>query len=197
MAILVEHDKRKQEILEKALDVFINEGYEDVTFQKIADRCGITRTTLYIYFNNKREIFLWSIKQMLSNMEIEFKEIQNDASLSAQKMLRKICSRLIEHCNENKKLFNVLLAYFMQLKKTGVDPKERIRRRVVKLRHLLTSIIIRGIQNNEFKDCNVHEMNELLYGIFEAAIFRLTVLNQDDCTETQKMIDLAIDGFLA
>ena len=62
MAILVEHDKRKQEILEKALDVFINEGYEDVTFQKIADRCGITRTTLYIYFNNKREIFLWSIK---------------------------------------------------------------------------------------------------------------------------------------
>ncbi len=46
MAIIVEHDKRKHTILDKALDVFVDEGYEDATFQKIADRCGITRTTL-------------------------------------------------------------------------------------------------------------------------------------------------------
>lgn len=197
MAILVEHDKRKQEILEKALDVFINEGYEDVTFQKIADRCGITRTTLYIYFNNKREIFLWSIKQLLSGIENEVNLIQNDKSLTSEETLRKICHKIIDHCNENTKLFNVLLTYFMQLKKTGVNPRDRIRRRVVKLRHLLTSIMITGIQAGEFKDKNVHDMNELLYGIFEAAIFRLTVLNQDDNTEAYKLIDLAIDGFLA
>ena len=43
MAIIVEHDKRKREILDKALDVFIEEGYEDATFQKIADKCGISR----------------------------------------------------------------------------------------------------------------------------------------------------------
>ena len=55
MAIIVEHDKRKKEILETALDLFMEKGYEDVTFQKIADRCGITRTTLYIYFKNKKE----------------------------------------------------------------------------------------------------------------------------------------------
>ena len=35
MAIVVEHDKRKKEILDKALDVFVEEGYEDVTFQKL------------------------------------------------------------------------------------------------------------------------------------------------------------------
>jgi len=197
MAILVEHDKRKQEILEKALDVFINEGYEDVTFQKIADRCGITRTTLYIYFNNKREIFLWSIKQLLAGLEVEFNQIQQDNSLNAEQKLRKICYIILERCSQNLKLFNVLLTYFMQLKKTGVNPRDRIRRRVVKLRHLLTSILLCGIQAGEFKDKNVHDMNELLYGIFEASIFRLTVLNQDDCAETQKMIDLVIDGFLA
>ena len=64
MAIVVEHEKRKKEILEKSLELFIAEGYEDVTYQKIADRCGITRTTLYIYFKNKREIFSFSIKQL-------------------------------------------------------------------------------------------------------------------------------------
>ena len=31
MAIVVEHEKRRAEILEKALDVFTEEGYEDAT----------------------------------------------------------------------------------------------------------------------------------------------------------------------
>ena len=35
MAIVVEHEKRKKEILDKALDLFMENGYEDVTFQKI------------------------------------------------------------------------------------------------------------------------------------------------------------------
>ena len=68
MAIIVEHEKRRHEILDKALEVFVDEGYEDATFQKIADKCGITRTTLYIYFKNKKEIFLWSIKQLTEKL---------------------------------------------------------------------------------------------------------------------------------
>ena len=85
MATVVEHDKRKTEILQKSIDVFMREGYEDVTFQKIADRCGITRTTLYIYFKNKREIFLYSIKQLTEGMEQELVSIVKDESLSSQK----------------------------------------------------------------------------------------------------------------
>lgn len=34
MAIIVEHEKRRKEILQKSLDVFVEEGYEDVTYQK-------------------------------------------------------------------------------------------------------------------------------------------------------------------
>lgn len=75
MAIVVEHEKRKREILEKSFQLFIEDGYEDVTYQKIADKCGITRTTLYIYFKNKREIFLWSIKQLTNDVEQELIEI--------------------------------------------------------------------------------------------------------------------------
>ena len=78
MAIVVEHDKRKHDILQKSLDVFIEEGYEDATFQKIADRCGITRTTLYIYFKNKHEIFLGSIKELLSALEVSLSAILAD-----------------------------------------------------------------------------------------------------------------------
>ncbi|MDR2521774.1 MAG: TetR/AcrR family transcriptional regulator, partial [Spirochaetaceae bacterium] len=33
MSIIIEHEKRKCEILEKALDVFIEDGFENATIQ--------------------------------------------------------------------------------------------------------------------------------------------------------------------
>ena len=197
MAIVVEHDKRKQEILQKSLDVFIEEGYEDATFQKIADRCGITRTTLYIYFKNKHEIFLGSIKELLSEVETNLKEIMSDSSLSSETALRKVLSSLTDACESNKKLFSVLLNYLMQLKKSGVDTSERVRRRVIRLRHLLSTIVIKGIQKGEFKEVNVKDVNETLYGLMESAIFRIAVLNQDDVADIKAALNTTVDLFKA
>lgn len=196
MAIIVEHDKRKHEILQKSLDVFIEEGYEDSTFQKIADCCGITRTTLYIYFSNKHEIFLGSIKELLSGLEVSISDVVSNASITAENALRQTLMIIIDLCSENKKLFNVILNYLMQIKKTGDSPNERVRRRVLKLKHVLSTLMIRGIQNKEFKECNVKEMNELVYGLIEAAIFRLAVLDQTEISDIKKTLNLAIDGFL-
>ena len=197
MAIVVEHDKRKQEILQKSLDVFIEEGYEDATFQKIADRCGITRTTLYIYFKNKHEIFLGSIKELLSEVEINLKEIMSDTSLSSEEALRRVLASLTDACESNKKLFSVLLNYLMQLKKSGVDTSERVRRRVIRVRHLLSTIVIKGIQKGEFKELNVKDVNETLYGLMESAIFRIAVLNQDDVADIKAALNTTVDLFKA
>lgn len=197
MAIVVEHDKRKQEILQKSLDVFIEEGYEDATFQKIADRCGITRTTLYIYFKNKHEIFLGSIKELLAELEISLKKIMNTSSLNAELSLRKVLSTLADSIESNKKLFTVLLNYLMQLKKSGVDTNERVLRRVIRLRHLLSTILIKGIQSKEFKEINVKDINDTLYGLLESAIFRIAVLNKDDVADVRAALNTTVDLFKA
>ena len=194
MATIVEHDKRKHEILQKALDVFIEEGFEDVTFQKIADRCGITRTTLYIYFKNKREIFLWSIKQLTSRLEAELVSIVKNKSVSAETALRSMLEKIIDECQENQKLFSVLLPYLLQLQKSGIDSGERVRRRVIRLRHLLSLLVIQGIKNGEFNNINVKDTNELLYSFIESAIFRLVILNQNNIQEMKSAVNLAIDG---
>jgi len=196
MAIIVEHDKRKQEILQKSLDVFIEEGYEDATFQKIADRCGITRTTLYIYFKNKHEIFLGSIKELLSELEISLKEVIKDKTKNAETTLRQILDTIITRCEENTKLFSVLLNYLMQLKKSGVDTNYRVRRRVIKMHHILVTIIIQGIRGGEFKDGNVKIMEERLYALIESAIFRIAVLNQSDLTTIKASMNQTVDSFL-
>jgi AcrR family transcriptional regulator len=196
MAIVVEHEKRKHEILAKALDLFVEEGYEDVTFQKIADRCGITRTTLYIYFKNKREIFLWSLKQLTSAFETQIMEVISDKSLSAEDCLRKMFGVIIDGCEENSQLFTILLTYLLQLSKSGVDPAERVTRRVIRLQHLMSTIIIRGIQDGEFKKVSVKEANSMFYSLIESAIFRLSVLNQKNIEDVRASLNLAIDGIL-
>lgn len=194
MAIIVEHDKRKHEILQKSLDVFVEEGYEDATFQKIADRCGITRTTLYIYFNNKYDIFLGSIKELLSDLESSLVEVMKNQSLSSEEMLKQIVTKILEKCESNKKLFSVLLNYLMQLKRAGIDPNERVQRRVVRVKHILSTILIGGIDKKEFKEVNIKDMNELLYGLIEASIFRIAVLNQKDINDIKNSLFLAIES---
>lgn len=193
MATIVEHEKRKHEILQKALDVFMEEGYEDVTFQKIADRCGITRTTLYIYFKNKREIFIWSIKQLTAGIEVKLMEFIQNKELNASDCLRKMMFLVLDECKENHKLFNVVLSYLLTLQKSGINPAERVRRRVIRLRHLISLLIIRGNNSNEFNNVNIKDSNELLYGLIESAIFRIAVLGQSNIDEVYGAIDLAIN----
>lgn len=194
MAIIVEHEKRKREILERALDVFVAEGYEDATFQKISDRCGITRTTLYIYFKNKREIFMFSIKQLTEGLEQSLLEIMNNPEYSSSEILRNVAITILEKCVSNRKLFNVLLSYLLQLQKTGKNPGERVRRRTIRLRHLLSKIIIDGINKGEFKDVNVKACNEMFYSLIESTVFRLAILDSENVEELFPSIKLAIEG---
>ena len=197
MAIVVEHDKRRHDILERSLDVFATEGFEDTTFQKIADSCGITRTTLYIYFDNKKEIFVGSLKQILIAMELDLKAIIEDETLSAHDALSKMVNLIIDYCEQNLKLFNVLHSYLLQLKKANENPQKKIHRRIIRLRHLLSTVIIRGIDSGEFKpDLNVHSVVELIYILVESSIFRIAVLELKDLSEIRKAVAPAIDGLV-
>lgn len=192
MSIIVEHDKRRKEILERALDVFVEEGFEDATFQKIADRCGITRTTLYIYFKNKKEIFNWSIKQMLVGVEADLQRVKADQILKAPEKLTIVLTTILERLQENKRLLTVILNYLLHLSKSGTDTDYRVRKRTIRLRHILASIVIDGIRKEEIKKLNVREIDDLLYGLLEAAIFRLVVLRRDSVDELRHTIELAV-----
>ncbi|MCI5829318.1 MAG: TetR/AcrR family transcriptional regulator [Treponema sp.] len=195
MAIVVEHEKRKKEILEKSFELFIEEGYEDVTFQKIADRCGITRTTLYIYFKNKREIFSFSIKQLTNDVERQLMEIIKEPNLHSIDCLKKIFFKIFDIEEKNSKFFKVLKMYLMQLEKGGVDINERIRKRVIRIIHLMSTIIIRGQKKGEIKNVSVKEMNDLFYALLESGIFRLGVLNQVSLDQMRSIVDFTVEQF--
>jgi len=196
MSIVVEHEKRRREILEKALDVFMDEGFEDVTYQKIADRCGITRTTLYIYFKNKREIFNFSIKQFLQNIEENITQIRKEEGISHNEKLIRVMAMIINNLAENRRLLSVIVNSLLNGSGEGYDPDYRVRRRTVRLRHILSTMLIEGIKANEFRrSINVKEANELLYSLIETAVLRLVVLHRSSVDELLDAMKLAVSGF--
>jgi AcrR family transcriptional regulator len=197
MSIIVEHEKRRREILKKALDVFMDEGFEDVTFQKIADRCGITRTTLYIYFKNKKEIFNYSIKQLLQEVENEITEVRKDCGLSHTEKLIRVMTVILEKLEENQQLLTVVLNYLFYISKSGYDPDYRVRRRTVRMRHILASMIIEGTRAGEFAKIKVREAAAVLYGMLESAIFRMVVLRRSEVTELKEAVGLVVRCYAA
>ncbi|MDR2608771.1 MAG: TetR/AcrR family transcriptional regulator [Treponema sp.] len=197
MSIIVEHDKRRKEILEKALDVFMDEGFEDATFQKIADRCGITRTTLYIYFKNKKEIFNYSIKQLLSEVEESITAIRNDDNLTSAEKLKKVLSDIIDRLEKNRRLLSVILDYLLYLSRSDSDPETRVRHRTVRLRHILSSMVIEGIRKGELAEVSVKDAVDMLYGLLESAVFRLVVLKRNSISDLKQAASLTVNRLTA
>jgi AcrR family transcriptional regulator len=196
MSIVVEHEKRRKAILEKALDVFMDEGFENATFQKIADRCKITRTTLYIYFKNKKEIFNYSIKQLLIKVEEDIVKIRTAPMNSVDKIV-KVLGDIIGMLEQNRRLLSVILDYLLHLARNGADPEDRVRRRTVKLRHILASLMIDGVKAGEIVPVNIKTADELLYSFLEAAIFRLVVLKREDTGDLRKVVEQTLRQFAA
>jgi AcrR family transcriptional regulator len=51
-------EARRAEVLQAALEVFAEVGFERATLQDVADRAGVTKGALYHYFDSKDELFL-------------------------------------------------------------------------------------------------------------------------------------------
>jgi len=192
MAIAVEHDKRRKKILEKALAVFMEDGFENATFQKIADRSGITRTILYLYFKNKREIFTYSIKQLLLSVEENINTIRKDKSLKSVEKITSVLLIIIKLFEKNRQLLAVVLDYLLLLPKSDVNPEERVRRRTGRLRHFLSSLVIEGIKAGELKKIKIKSAHDYLYSFVEAAIFQLVVLKRKNLDELKEVIVLGV-----
>jgi AcrR family transcriptional regulator len=197
MAAPVEHDKRQKKILEKALAVFMEEGFEDATYQKIADKCGITRTILYLYFKNKKEIFIYSIKQFLLSIEEKLTSIRANNSLSCQEKLTKVLFAIFQLFEQNLKLLLVLIDYLLHISKKEINPAMRVRRRVIRAQHILANIIIDGVRSGELKKVNIKKTKNYLYSFIESAVYQLAILKNNNLDELKDAVVFAVEQLKA
>ena len=56
--------ERPQEILQAAFDEFSRNGYATTTLEAIAERAGVTKGTIYVYFENKEHLFISMVREV-------------------------------------------------------------------------------------------------------------------------------------
>lgn len=63
-------EARHAELLEAALDQFLQRGFEQTTIEAIAASVGMTKRTLYARYESKAELFLAAIGRAIERLEI-------------------------------------------------------------------------------------------------------------------------------
>ena len=76
-------------ILEMALRLFIEKGYEQTTLQDIADAIGMTRGAIYHHFKDKAEV-VDSVMKCMFYKTVPYEAIKNNQELCALEKIRQI-----------------------------------------------------------------------------------------------------------
>lgn len=92
--------KRRNLILEEAFKTFLENGVTGTSMNDIADNCGITRRTIYNYFESKNQLLQFLIIQIFENMGSDFKTIYDedkDALANLDKFLTLSYNNFLKH----------------------------------------------------------------------------------------------------
>lgn len=60
---------KKEQIIQAARELFHQFGFKKVSMDEIAKKAGVTKKTIYMYFNSKEDLLKYFIQEEISNME--------------------------------------------------------------------------------------------------------------------------------
>lgn len=100
-------EERKEQILESALNVFIEKGYNGSTTVDIAKAADISEVTLFRYFDSKKQIFMDAIEPILITSLKESLEESKD--LEPMKKLEYILNNRIKFISEHNEVIKLIL----------------------------------------------------------------------------------------
>lgn len=109
---LSEHQKEeiRNNIIEIARDLFVNEGYENTSMRRIAAQAGFAPTKIYYYFENKKSIlkYFWEdISEELWRYCKPSEQILNQGPLDT---IRHLMRRNVQYWLDNPKSYQLGIA---------------------------------------------------------------------------------------
>ena len=81
-----EKENRRNDIISTAERLFYEKGYENITMADIAEGTELARSTLYLYFKNKKEIYLAISLKGTNILNKMFKEYYNKGKTGIEKV---------------------------------------------------------------------------------------------------------------
>lgn len=142
--------QKKQFILEKAKEVFVEKGFRSVTMKDIVDACEISRGGLYLYYADTEEIFLEVLAADSEKTEDVFAENVGENATAAEILALFLKEQKKEILGSRKTLAAAAYEYVFANPKSAIL-KKRFNKGVTVLERLIKM----GVKNGEFYDVDV------------------------------------------
>lgn len=193
MTIIIDHQKRQVAILERAFELFAAKGYDGVTYQKIADRCRISRTSIYKYFKSKDEIFTYAIILSTGKLTTMIEKVLDRPDWSASEKIGRIMHITTRMLADNRMFLTVILNYILTQKKAGADVRRRVRKHTFGMKYLLYRLLRDANADGEMLVPRPDVAANHLYGMLESFVLNLTVTETQDMKDCLEMINTYLD----
>jgi AcrR family transcriptional regulator len=80
-------------VLDAALEVFVDRGFASARLEDVAARAGVSKGTLYLYFDNKEELFKAVVRTSILPLIDEFRTAMEASQESGTELLAKFLHR--------------------------------------------------------------------------------------------------------
>src|SRR5579863_9575341 len=100
--------ERPQEIIEAAFAEFSRNGYATTTLDQVAERAGVTKGTIYVYFESKEHLFISMVRELTNATLDTVVEMFERHEGSTAELLRAQFSFIYQHIVEDRRRREVL-----------------------------------------------------------------------------------------
>ncbi len=161
-------EERKLQIIEAAVSVFAREGFGKARMDDIAEEAGLSKGTLYWYFNSKDTI-ISSIMDSIFSREISRLRKLEDTDLPAKEMLKIYIETVTEDLRKMEPILPILYE-FMAMGFRQKSIHKSLQKNFREFMRVTEPLIQRGIDKGEFKNVDPIDASYTLGAIFEGSI---------------------------
>ena len=190
-------EARPGEIVEAALDLFVEKGFAATKMDEIAKRAGVTKGTVYLYFPSKEDLFRAVVEEMMGpNLETGERMLAEHTGAAAD-LLRLLLEGWWRLFGSQRlaclsKLMTGEASNFPHLAQYYTEHV------VLRGRRIFEAALRRGIERGEFRDVAVTDAARLAIApLVHASIYQRSMLQHDpDGWDMDRYLKLHIDFFL-
>ena len=173
-------DDRPEEIILAALDLFVEKGYAATRMLDVARKAGVSKGTLYLYFENKEAIFRAAVEQLIVPRISQLEALQQSHQGSCEALIKKMLMGWWQSVWHSR----LSVVPKLLVSESGNFPElaryftENVVKRV---RLIFMQIIEQGIRKKEFIDQDALTTARLLMApIIQAAVWKYSFKAFDD-----------------
>ena len=154
-------EARPQELLDAALALFAEKGFAATRAEEVAQRAGVSKGTLYLYYPSKEELFKAVVRQNLSSLIAEGQEVAAQFEGTSADLLTLLLHIWWERvgCTPAASIHKIMLAEVRNFPELAQFYSDEV---IVPADNLFSSSVQRGIDSGEFRQMPVHEVAHAL-----------------------------------